>query len=105
MDSLAIAIIEIRHEAGVSRHADTPRDIIKLFAYAPDVHVDDDRGKRPVLFRLSYERIHDSAGSGDFNESLVHPLRLSKFAQRFWAIFGFSMSVSLYKKKAKAMQT
>src|SRR6266478_382895 len=77
MDSLAAPIVEVRNQTIVADSADAPGDIVELFAQAPDVHVNNYRWKRTVLFRMSDERIHDSIGSADFDESLAHRAFLS----------------------------
>ena len=46
---VALAVIEIRHRDMIAGGRDAPRDVEQLLAQAPDIHVDDDRRKRPHL--------------------------------------------------------
>src|SRR6266508_3751869 len=77
MDSLAVAIIEIRHHAVVADGADAARDIVELLAHAPDIHVKNHGGERTALFRVGDERFHHCFGGFDLDELFSHLASLS----------------------------
>src|SRR5262245_4309695 len=77
----ALPVIEVRHRDVVADRRDATRQVMELFADSPDIHVENDRGKWAVLFRVGDERLHASVGSGDFSETVFHGTP-SPFTQR-----------------------
>jgi hypothetical protein len=71
----ALAIVEIRNHAVVADGTDPAGDLEQLLAHAPDVHVDDDERKRPVLLGVRHERLHPAGRRLDVEEALPHGVR------------------------------
>ena len=69
---LAAPVPEVRHRAVVADGRDLARHVEQLLAQAPDVHQDDDGGKRPALLRMGDEGVHPAVGGRDVDELLDH---------------------------------
>src|SRR5207247_336022 len=68
----ALAVVEVGHQAVVADGPDPAGDLEELLAHAPDVHIDDDRGKGPVLLRMRHERLHPAGRRLDGEQALTH---------------------------------
>src|ERR1019366_8949448 len=68
----ALPVIEVGHHAKKSDDCEPARDIIEFLAGAPKIHVDDNRGERPILFGMGDEGLHSSGGGRYFRKSFFH---------------------------------
>jgi hypothetical protein len=53
-----LPVVEVGHHAAIAHGRDPARDVVKLLAYAPDVHIEDHGGIRAVLFRMDNKCPH-----------------------------------------------
>src|SRR5256885_5108355 len=52
---LALAVVEVRHQAVVTDGSVPTRDLEQLLTHTPEVHIDDDGRKWPVLLWVGHE--------------------------------------------------
>ena len=69
---LAAPIPEVRHGDVIADGRDLARHVEQLLAQAPDVHEDEDRGKRPALLRMDDEASIRPSAVGDVDVLLDH---------------------------------
>src|SRR5437764_961048 len=63
----ALPIVQVRDHAVVADRPHPPRDVEKLLAQPPEIHVDHHRRKRPTFLGVGYKRLHlpHSGRNGD----------------------------------------
>src|SRR4029079_11428978 len=69
---LAAPVPEVRHRDVISDDCDLPRHVVEFLTQAPDVHENEDRGKRPALLRMDHEAVHAAIGGRDVDMLLDH---------------------------------